>query len=268
MTYYHFEGSLVQPTMEMPSGVDFSFQTNGVENYFTAKSKWETHLRSLPKIKVEGKLKEGWVEEGKDFVLEPKFVEYYPDRNPLGDTGANDLSHGSGYERIAVPVSETEANAETVEKKEDEIERLKKLLRMTDCPEALINGEITFKIQPVSELTGEAKEWADREIKKYEKSLQEGQEGAKEVNGNCKCSPDEKHGQTSVMCCNRCGLPDEDYWEVPANLAASKDYAKGLLEWASGKFVQYVPGIWTHTYDKIEYTTTELLKEYDKYLNS
>jgi hypothetical protein len=119
MTYYHFEGSLVQPTMEMPSGVDFSFQTNGVENYFTAKSKWETHLRSLPKIKVEGKLKEGWVEEGKDFVLEPKFVEYYPDRNPLGDTGANDLSHGSGYERIAVPVSETEANAETVEKKED-----------------------------------------------------------------------------------------------------------------------------------------------------
>jgi hypothetical protein len=156
------------------------------------------------------------------------------------------------------------SNAETVEKKD--IERLKSLLRMTDCPECLINGEISFKIQAVSELTGHDKEWAEREIKKYEKSLQEGQEGAKEVNGNCKCSPDEKHGQTGVMCCNRCGLPDEDYWEVPANLAASKDYAKGLLEWVSGKFAQYVPGIWTHTYDKIEYTTTELLKEYDKYL--
>jgi hypothetical protein len=216
MTYYHFEGSLVQPTMEEPVGL---------RKYL----KWRDHLRSLPKIKVEGKLKEGWVEEGKDFVLEPKFVEYYPDRNPLGDTGANDLSHGSGYERIAVPVSETEANAETVEKKEDEIERLKKLLRMTDCPEALINGEITFKIQPVSELTGHDKEWAEREIKKYE------------------AQEERKHTD-------------------------KEQYAKGLLEWIrdqdyvlsdyrAGKWYQF-PFRETSHY----YTTTELLKEYDKYL--
>jgi hypothetical protein len=31
-------------------------------------------------------------------------------------------------------------------------------------------------------------------------------------NIKCQCKPDEKHGQTSVMCCNDCGLPDEDFW--------------------------------------------------------
>ena len=28
----------------------------------------------------------------------------------------------------------------------------------------------------------------------------------------CKCPDNIKHGQTSVMCCNHCGLPDEDFW--------------------------------------------------------
>lgn len=31
----------------------------------------------------------------------------------------------------------------------------------------------------------------------------------------CYCSNDEKHGQTSVMCCNHCGLPDEEFWKRP-----------------------------------------------------
>jgi hypothetical protein len=31
------------------------------------KHAWRDHLRSLPRIKVEGKLKEGWVEPNTDF---------------------------------------------------------------------------------------------------------------------------------------------------------------------------------------------------------
>lgn len=28
----------------------------------------------------------------------------------------------------------------------------------------------------------------------------------------CQCKPGDKHGETSVMCCNECGLPTEDFW--------------------------------------------------------
>lgn len=31
--------------------------------------------------------------------------------------------------------------------------------------------------------------------------------------GTCHCSSEVKIGQTSVMCCNICGLPDESFWE-------------------------------------------------------
>jgi len=37
------------------------------------------------------------------------------------------------------------------------------------------------------------------------------------VSGNCKCNNEIKTGQTSIMCCNVCGLPDEQWWQVPAN---------------------------------------------------
>lgn len=32
------------------------------------------------------------------------------------------------------------------------------------------------------------------------------------MNIKCQCKESDKHGQTSVMCCNHCGLPDEDFW--------------------------------------------------------
>jgi len=28
----------------------------------------------------------------------------------------------------------------------------------------------------------------------------------------CLCTPSERHGETSVMCCNECGQPVEDFW--------------------------------------------------------
>lgn len=28
----------------------------------------------------------------------------------------------------------------------------------------------------------------------------------------CKCNPEQKHGETSIMCCNKCGLPTEKFW--------------------------------------------------------
>jgi len=33
----------------------------------------------------------------------------------------------------------------------------------------------------------------------------------------CTCHDSEKHGQTSVMCCNKCGLPDEEFWHNPSS---------------------------------------------------
>ena len=31
----------------------------------------------------------------------------------------------------------------------------------------------------------------------------------------CKCTPDETTGWTEVKCCNICGKPVEDFWDVP-----------------------------------------------------
>lgn len=28
----------------------------------------------------------------------------------------------------------------------------------------------------------------------------------------CKCKESEKHGKTSIMCCNHCGKPTEKFW--------------------------------------------------------
>ena len=36
--------------------------------------------------------------------------------------------------------------------------------------------------------------------------------------GNCKCDNEIKTGQTSAMCCNICGLPDDENWKVPSPL--------------------------------------------------
>lgn len=36
--------------------------------------------------------------------------------------------------------------------------------------------------------------------------------GKERDNIQCKCSEDQKHGETSIMCCNHCGLPIEKFW--------------------------------------------------------
>lgn len=28
----------------------------------------------------------------------------------------------------------------------------------------------------------------------------------------CTCKDEERHGETSIMCCNHCGLPTEKFW--------------------------------------------------------
>lgn len=30
----------------------------------------------------------------------------------------------------------------------------------------------------------------------------------------CHCNNDDKHGETSIMCCNECGLPTEKFWQL------------------------------------------------------
>ena len=32
------------------------------------------------------------------------------------------------------------------------------------------------------------------------------------VSIGCECSNDIKHGETSIMCCNHCGKPTEEFW--------------------------------------------------------
>jgi len=34
----------------------------------------------------------------------------------------------------------------------------------------------------------------------------------------CNCKDEIKTGQTSVMCCNVCGLPDEEFWQPPIQI--------------------------------------------------
>lgn len=34
----------------------------------------------------------------------------------------------------------------------------------------------------------------------------------KNNNTHCSCSEEEKTGETSIMCCNRCGKPTEKFW--------------------------------------------------------
>lgn len=33
------------------------------------------------------------------------------------------------------------------------------------------------------------------------------------VDTSCKCKEEDKHGETSIMCCNECGLPTETFWK-------------------------------------------------------
>jgi len=45
-----------------------------------------------------------------------------------------------------------------------------------------------------------------------EKSMDEIDERKIERGIGCSCRNDDKHGETSIMCCNRCGKPMEDFW--------------------------------------------------------
>lgn len=39
-----------------------------------------------------------------------------------------------------------------------------------------------------------------------------------ERNIQCACEEKHKHGETSIMCCNHCGLPTEKFWTKKPNL--------------------------------------------------
>jgi hypothetical protein len=117
MTYYHFEGSLVQPTMEEPKP-----RYAGGEIPSMIKHAWRDHLRSLPKIKVEGKLKEGWVEEkglqisdcercgGQGWTAEH---DIYCNGDCYYCPVQVQCEHCLATGKVAVPVSETEAQGES-----------------------------------------------------------------------------------------------------------------------------------------------------------
>lgn len=51
------------------------------------------------------------------------------------------------------------------------------------------------------------------------------------MNTICICHESEKHGQTSVMCCNRCGLPDEDFWQPSPSTETGQQGVEEQAEW-------------------------------------
>ena len=44
---------------------------------------------------------------------------------------------------------------------------------------------------------------------------------------HCTCIEDQKHGETSVMCCNECGLPTDDFWNVNRCIHCGDQAVKG-----------------------------------------
>lgn len=58
------------------------------------------------------------------------------------------------------------------------------------------------------------------------------------LSGVCQCKPEDKHGQTSVMCCNHCGMPDEEFWKPPLSYREGLEaFAKwfNTAQWQGGK---------------------------------
>lgn len=41
---------------------------------------------------------------------------------------------------------------------------------------------------------------------------------AQPQNIKCQCTPEQKHGNTAILCCNKCGLPEEDFWTKDVEL--------------------------------------------------
>lgn len=56
-------------------------------------------------------------------------------------------------------------------------------------------------------------------LQKRVKDLENENSKLKNVN-YCICKEEEKHGETSVMCCNECGLPTEKFWSGKNNETA------------------------------------------------
>lgn len=55
------------------------------------------------------------------------------------------------------------------------------------------------------------------------------------MNSQCKCTPDETTGWTTVKCCNICGKPVEDFWCVPELidnkiLSETVDLMRGIID--------------------------------------
>jgi hypothetical protein len=53
---------------------------------------------------------------------------------------------------------------------------------------------------------------SERAYEELEKAMEEYAEMRQKGAIGCVCSEEEKHGETSVMCCNHCGNPTENFW--------------------------------------------------------
>jgi hypothetical protein len=303
MTYYHFEGSLVQPTMEEPKP-----RYAGGEIPSMIKHAWRDHLRSLPRIKVEGKLKEGWVEEWKDFI-----IQYHCDNDlcPCCIVGM-DSSYCPSVLSVAVPVSETEAKIESLARYSEAVQEMDKAVKclVLELPTSVWAdvSQRWYKVkQSFPAETVEKKFCKHNGVKRIGESCMR--------NNNCeypKCLVSAPVDETDYLLSTKAnrerleesinqerakelypypendlykpGDPDLEQmiWVVNqkreaylAGFAASKDYAKGLLEWV-GKSYENIedivdkPALWKEVgfgADLSHYTTSQLIDLYDEHLN-
>lgn len=51
----------------------------------------------------------------------------------------------------------------------------------------------------------------------------------------CKCKPEDKHGETSIMCCNECGLPTEKFWTRESQTISTEGEEQKLFTLIEGK---------------------------------
>lgn len=114
--------------------------------------------------------------------------------------------------------AELPSNLKTVTKMENKT-GLEKLLdslvhQSNGCGQSseryILSGIIDYTKKLIEEEKEDSKKYSGSQVAAMMKSSYRA--GKKEI--KCQCDNEIKTGQTSVMCCNICGLPDEKFWTI------------------------------------------------------
>lgn len=65
----------------------------------------------------------------------------------------------------------------------------------------------------------------------------------------CTCTEEERHGETTVFCCNHCGIPVEEMWQIDMK-DRDKKVIKEFAEWIHDNYGVGLPKILADDYFK------------------